>query len=109
MSLFCEQNGGVTDTPTNCDERNADIVSRFVAINSGYANTVDYVTADTALLAEHEFKLVKAMDGCLIIYHPYRTLEQVQQILKLTPREMQRAWYEGEQTLAYLTGRLGLL
>ncbi|KAL7271076.1 RNA polymerase II holoenzyme cyclin-like subunit [Rhizina undulata] len=52
----------------------------------------DVIPNDPAKLAECEFHLISEMNSYLIVHHPYRTLQDLTPVLRLTAEENNTAW-----------------
>ena len=53
---------------------------------------VEFIITDVSKLGECEFFLISEMNCQLIVHHPYRTLGQLQNTLKMTQDEASLAW-----------------
>ena len=53
---------------------------------------VDFIVADVAKLGECEFFLISEMNSQLIVHHPYRTLQELQNTLHMAQEDVSLAW-----------------
>ena len=53
---------------------------------------IDFIVADVAKLGECEFFLISEMNSQLIVHHPYRTLQELQNTLHMAQEDVSLAW-----------------
>ncbi|KAK0512305.1 hypothetical protein JMJ35_005433 [Cladonia borealis] len=52
----------------------------------------EYIASDVSKLGECEFYLISEMNSQLIVHHPYRTLHEIQDKLKMAQEDISLAW-----------------
>lgn len=57
----------------------------------GFTDMLDFMATDISKMGECEFFLISEMNCQLIVHHPYRTLNELQPVLKLSPDEVSLA------------------
>lgn len=53
---------------------------------------LDFIISDVSKLGECEFYLISELNSQLIVHHPYRSLQELQNTLNMTPDDVSLAW-----------------